>query len=181
MILCAFSALPAFAELTAEQKAHDFQSMAALYSKRYGPYEWKKWAYGFDALDIAVWVDRARKSTTDIEFFEICAEYVARLKDTHSSFSAPINFVANLGIVVDIYDGKLLIESINRQLLPSTAYPFQIGDELVTLDGKDMEQWITELGKYRQWGSPRHDTPVCRGRHHLPAGQFVSDGGQSRR
>lgn len=79
VVLCVLSAIPAIADLTADQKQHDFQTMAALYSKRYAPYEWKKWAFGFDALDIAPWIDRVRKTSTDIEFYELCAEYVASL------------------------------------------------------------------------------------------------------
>lgn len=154
VVLCVLSAMPAFADLTADQKQLDFQSMAALYSKRYAPYEWKKWALGFDALDIAPWIDRVRKSANDIEYYEICAEYVASLKDTHSNFSTPFNFLANLGFAVDIYDGKVIVESINRTLLPAAQFPFQVGDELLAVDGRTAEEWISYLSRFRQWGNP---------------------------
>ena len=35
-------AVPASAQLTVEQKIHDFENIAAVYAKRYAPYEWKK-------------------------------------------------------------------------------------------------------------------------------------------
>lgn len=149
------STLPIFAQMTAEQKVGDFQSMAALYAKRYAPYEWKKQSFGFDLFQTGPWLDRVRTSKDDIEFYEIAAEYVSSLHDTHSSFTSPYRMVANLGISVDIYDGILLIESINRALLPVAQFPFQVGDEVVTVDGKTMEEWITVFSKSRQWGSPR--------------------------
>ena len=153
-LLCTLAALPLAAQLAVEQKVNDFQNMAALYAKRYAPYEWKKQAFKFDVLNIAPWIARVQASKTDIDFFEICAEYVASLHDTHSSFTSPYRFVADLGIIVDIYDGKLLIEGINRTLLPTAKFPFQTGDEVVTVDGKTMDEWIAYFSRFRQWGSP---------------------------
>ena len=153
-LLCTISALPVAAQLAVEQKVNDFQNMTALYAKRYAPYEWKKLAFKFDIFAISPWLDRVKASKTDIDFFEICAEYVASLHDTHSSFTAPYRFVADLGIVVDIYDGKLLIEGINRAYLPADRFPFQAGDEVVSVDGKSMDEWIAYFSRFRQWGSP---------------------------
>jgi C-terminal processing protease CtpA/Prc len=156
-LLIAFSlgfVVPLRAELTVEQRSHDFQNLAALYAKRYAPYEWKRQISGFDLFDLKPWMDRVRQSKDDLEFFEICAEYVASLDDLHTSFRTPSNFVADTGIFVDIYDGRVLIESINRARLPAAEYPFQVGDELVSLDGKTAEQWITELSRLRRRGNP---------------------------
>jgi hypothetical protein len=41
-------------------------------------------------------------------------EYVASLDDTPSSFSMPSSFVADLGLIVDIYDDRVAIEAVNR-------------------------------------------------------------------
>lgn len=78
-----------------EQKLHDFKNMAALYARRYAPYEWKRQLFGFDLLDIGPWLDRVAQSADDLEFFEIALEYVASLDDTHSSFSMPSTFRAD--------------------------------------------------------------------------------------
>jgi C-terminal processing protease CtpA/Prc len=142
------------AQLLPEQRALDFQNLAALYAKRYAPYDWKKLAFGFDLFQIKPWLDRVQAAKDDLEFFEIEAEYVASLQDTHSSFSMTSSFTANLGITVDIYDGKVLIDSINRGLLPQASFPFAIGDELVSVDGKSVEDWITLLSKWRAYGNP---------------------------
>jgi hypothetical protein len=152
------------AQLLPEQRVFDFQNLAALYAKRYAPYEWKRKAFGFDPLDIKPWLDRVRAAKDDLEFFEIEAEYVANLQDTHSSFVMTSSFSANLGITVDIYDGKVLIDSINRTLLPQSTFPFAVGDELVSLDGKSVEEWITLLSKWRKYGNPVSTRRVAAGR-----------------
>src|SRR5215208_2179387 len=100
-----------FAQMTPDQKLFDFQQLAGLYDKQYGLYEWKRDAIHFDALDIAPWLDRVRKSTDDLDFYEICVEYVASLLDAHDSFQLPSGFSATLGFGIDIYDGKPLIDS----------------------------------------------------------------------
>ena len=142
------------AQLLPEQRVFDFQNLSALYAKRYSPYDWKRQVFGFDLFDIKPWLDRVRAAKDDLEFFEIEAEYVASLQDTHSSFSMTSSFSANLGMTVDIYDGKVLIDSINRGLLPQASFPFVIGDELVSVDGKPVEDWITLLSKWRAYGNP---------------------------
>jgi len=142
------------AQLLPDQRVVDFQNLAALYAKRYAPYNWKVRAIGFDLLDIKPWLDRVRAAKDDLEFFEIQAEYVASFQDTHSYSYMRSTFNANLGITVDIYDGKVLIESINRARLSQASFPFAVGDELVSVDGKSVEDWIALLSKWRKFGNP---------------------------
>src|SRR5262245_10634215 len=142
------------AQLLPEQRLQDFQNLAALYATRYAPYDWKKQAIAYDLFDLKPWLTRVQAAKDDLEFFEIEAEYVAKLQDTHSSFSMTSSFRANLGMTVDIYDGKVLIDSINRIQLPAATYPFQIGDELVSVDGVSVEEWIARISTWRQWGNP---------------------------
>jgi hypothetical protein len=142
------------AELSTDQRVLDFQNLAGLYAKRYAPYEWKRQLFGFDLFDLTPWLTRIRQAKDDLAYFEICAEYVARLDDLHSSFRLPSSFAADLGFTVDIYDGKVLIDSINRIRLPAGDFPFQVGDELVAVDGKTPEQWIAEFSTYRKRGNP---------------------------
>jgi hypothetical protein len=155
VVVASLLAIPAWAQLTTEQKVHDFENIAGTYAKRYAPYEWKKELFGFDALAIDPWLDRIRQSVDDLEFFEIVLEYVASLDDTHSSYSMPSSFLADLGFYVDIYDDKVVIENINRTRLPQAQFPFQIGDELVSMDGKASEDWIAEFSRFFKRGNPR--------------------------
>jgi hypothetical protein len=156
LALLASLTVPAcFGQLTPEQKVEDFNVLAALFDKYYGLYEWKKQAFGFDMLKTAPWLDRVKQSKTDLDFYEICVEYVAALQDSHSYFSLPSDFVARLNIGLDIYDGKVLIDGINRTLLPAARFPFAVGDELVSVDGVPVEQLVDSFGKYIINANPR--------------------------
>ncbi|HEX5109922.1 MAG TPA: S41 family peptidase [Vicinamibacterales bacterium] len=144
----------AAAQLTQDQKIHDFENLAGNYAKRYAPYEWKKQLFGFDLFDLRPWLTRIRHSQDDLSFFEIMLEYVASLQDTHSQFSMPSSFVANLGFTVDIYDGRVMIDSINRTRLPLALYPFQLGDVLVSMDDRTSEEWIKYFSRFSAHSNP---------------------------
>ncbi len=152
VVACAASCV---AQLTVEQKLADFNDLVATYDKNYGPYEWKKEAFGFDLLRTGPWLERVKATRTDLEFYEIMSKYVASLNDAHDTYSLPSSFFARLGFTVDIYDGKVLVDGITRGLLPLTTYPFQIGDELVSVDGRPVEEWITEFSQFRSAANPR--------------------------
>src|ERR1700731_4339369 len=99
------------AQMTAEQKLTDFQQLVGLFSKRYAFTEWKKQAINFDSLNVAPWVTRINDSKDDLDFFEICMQYVAASQDSHTGFDLPTSFEAALGFTADVYDGKLLIDN----------------------------------------------------------------------
>lgn len=124
------------AALTPEQKEFDFRIQAAFYAKGYAASEWKRDQYGADILNIEPWLQRVRATTTDIEFYEVCAEFAASLRDGHANFILPSSFTAALPVHVDIYDGKIIIDSVSRAFLPAAVFPFQPGDELVAYDGR---------------------------------------------
>ena len=67
----------------------------------------------------------------------------------------PSSFVADLGFGVDIYDGRVVIEAINRTRLPLAQYPFEIGDTLVSVDGGRSEEWIEYFSQFQQRASPQ--------------------------
>src|ERR1043166_2796736 len=118
VIAAGFSAALA-QNLTPAQKDSDFRYLASLYATYYAPADWKKQLFKFDLFDLKPWLERAAQTKTDLDFYELCVEYVASLNDTHDSFRLPSDFVATLGFSVDIYDGVLLIDSLNRTQIPT--------------------------------------------------------------
>lgn len=140
-------------QLLPDQKLLDFQQLAALYAKQYAPYEWKRDALGIDLLQIGPWLDKVRRSKDDLEFYEICAQYIASLNDAHAQFFLPSDFFATLGFEVDLYDGKPLIEFIDAAT--ARSYSFRTGDELISIDGKTVAEWLKEFAKYTVYGNPR--------------------------
>ena len=133
--------------LTSDQRIADLDQLAALYAKNYAPYEWKRDVIGFDLLRVTPWVQRIRHSD-DLDFQEALIEYVASLNDAHDLIAFPTTFFAQLGFTVDIFDGKVLIDSINRLLLPASQFPFNVGDELVSVDGTSAQALIAAFRKY---------------------------------
>src|SRR5947209_6721988 len=129
LLLPLFCASIVSAQLTIDQKLVDFQNLAALFAKNYGPYEWKRDSQNFDLLQTAPWLDRVKATKDDLDFYEVLVDYVSHLNDAHDNFNLPSSFRATLGFTVDIYDGKVLIDSITRSRLPAATFPFQIGDE----------------------------------------------------
>ena len=122
ILLSLLAAAPAFAQMTVDQRTFDFQVLASLYAKRYAPLQWKRDAVNVDALNIAPWLTRVRAAKDDIEFLELCAEYVASFDDAHTSFNAPGDLLAYTGLSTDIYDGKVYVDSVNRSYCPDRGF-----------------------------------------------------------
>jgi C-terminal processing protease CtpA/Prc len=133
--IAALVVCPAFAQLSTDQRVQDFRSLASLFVKQYAPYEWKRDMMGADLYQLGPWISRVQQAKDDIEFYEIMKQYVASLQDAHSTYLVPSTFEAYLGFDVDIYDGKVLIDFVDRFSLPARQFPFAEGDELVSVDG----------------------------------------------
>ena len=163
LIAAALSATVAFGQLTLDQKMSDFQNIVGVYDKNYGPYDWKKEAFGYDLLNIAPWVDKIRATKDDLDFAEVLVSYIASLNDAHDVYELPSNFTASLNFGVDIYDGKLLVDTITRTRLPANEFPFQIGYELVSIDGKDAQKMLDGLLQYEIAANPRSTRRLAAG------------------
>lgn len=144
-----------YGQLSEGQKVEEFQGLAGLYARRYAPANWKIVAYGQNIFDIRPWLTRVRASKSDLEFLQICSEYVHALRDGHSTYRALSTWSADLGLATDIFDGKVLIEAIDRFAYPRADFPFEVGDELVSIDGRPVAAIMDELSKNLAMGSPR--------------------------
>jgi Peptidase family S41/PDZ domain len=133
--------------LTRDQRISDLTQLASQYAKNYGPYEWKRDVQGFDLMRLTPWLQRIAHSD-DLDFQEALIEYVASLNDAHDFIAFPTTFFAQLPMSLDIYDGKVLIDGINRTLLPVAQFPFVIGDEVVTFDGRPVMEVVQSFRKY---------------------------------
>ena len=113
--------------ITQNQRDTDLVQLANMYGKNYAPYEWKRDAIGFDLYRLTPWLQRVHHAD-DLDFQDALVEYLASLDDAHVGISFPSNFSATFGFTVDIYDGKVLIDSVNRLRLPAAQFPFDVGD-----------------------------------------------------
>jgi hypothetical protein len=143
------------AQLSPAQREADFTTLASVFAKRYAPANWKIQALNVNLFEISPWIAKVRAAKTDLEFLEICSQYVSSLKDGHTQYIGPGNFIADLGFYADIYDDKILIDFIDRTLLPAARYPFQIGDEIVSIDGRPAKDIVDEYSKLHDYANPK--------------------------
>ena len=155
LLVCLSGAVPRAQEaMSREQRNADLEALASMYAKNYAPYEWKRDALGFDLMRLTPWLQRVHHSD-DLDFQEALIEYVASLNDAHDNIAFPTTYFISLPMSLDIYDGKVLIDGINRALLPLAQFPFGIGDEIVSFDGQPVQQAIQALRKYAVAANPR--------------------------
>lgn len=143
------------AQLTTDQRLSDFRGMADLYARRYAAIQWKQTVFNFDVLKLKPWLDRVNAVTTDLDFYDLMVEYVSDLQDAHDQYSLPSDFQARLGFTVDLYDGLALIDSVDRFALPIAQFPFDVGDQLVSVDGQAAASLVKLFSKYVTGGNPR--------------------------
>ena len=160
----ALSATAAQAQLTPDQKNADLTQLASLYSKNYAPFEWKRDVFDFNLLNLVPWLQRAHNTRDDLEYQDLLIEYVASLNDAHDLIAFPTTFGATLPFTVDIYDGRVLIEGINRTQLPVAQFPFTTGDELISIDGRLVEFLIRAFQKYSIAANPRSTNRIAASR-----------------
>jgi hypothetical protein len=145
--------------LTRDQRIDDLTELASFYTKHYAPYEWKRDTQGFDLLRLTPWLHRIRHAD-DLEFHEELIEYVASLNDAHDFIAFPTTFSVSLPMIVDIYDGKVLIEALSPVAFPGA----QRGDELVSIDGRSVQSLIAEFRKYAVAANQRSTDRVAASR-----------------
>jgi hypothetical protein len=155
VLVFALTRVPLSAQTSPDQRRVDFEQLAAAVAKSYAPYAWKIQAFQYDALQLKPWLDRVAKTTDDLSYYELCMEYVASLQDLHSGFFIRSGFAAEIPIYVDLYDGKALIEYVDRAALPASRFPFETGDEVVSVDGVTPEAWMDYAGKLQSFANPR--------------------------
>jgi hypothetical protein len=132
-----------------------FLNPAEFHAKSYAPCEWKREVLGFDLPDLRPWLAQVANTKDDLDFHDVCVRYAARLKSGgHGRFPVPLTFSARLGFTVDIQDGKTPVDSIDRTRLPAAEFPFQTGDELVSVDGRSTEELIREFEPYGVMPAP---------------------------
>jgi hypothetical protein len=148
LFLYPFLAGVCLAQLTTFQRVSDFQQLVAQYGKRYAPYEWKRIAVRYDGMNMRPWLDRVNQSTSDLDFMEICMEYVARYQDSHAGFTINSAYNAQLGFRTDVYDNRVIVDAIDTLPPGIPPLPFEIGDELVALDGKTAEEWLQYFRRF---------------------------------
>ncbi len=140
-------------DMTQDERLSDFSFLVQLIKSNYGPLQYKAKVINlnFDA-HVAKYETLIRNSQNNADFYYLINQFVAEFRDSHFSSRLPSNYVASLPFSTDLVAGKVVIDRVNRTLLPITQFPFDRGDEIVTFDGQPVEQLLQNIAHYRGAG-----------------------------
>lgn len=139
--------------LTLQEKQSELNQLASLVRTQYGPYDYKiqNFKLSLDAL-----VNRyfeLSKNATNLEFYYLLNRFVAEFKDSHFSSLLDTDHVSFLGFFTDRVGGKILIDEIDRRVLADNKFPFQRGDEVVSIGTEPAENLVKYLSQHQGMGN----------------------------
>jgi C-terminal processing protease CtpA/Prc len=136
-------------DLTNEEKLSDLNQMVSRLKSGYGPLQYKKSKLGIDVdLLQAKYAAEIANTKSNGEFYYKIMNFIAEFKDGHFSANLPTTHKASLPFTVDLVQGKVLIDEINREKLPVDKFVYQRGDEVVEFNGQPIGDVVQGLMAY---------------------------------
>lgn len=161
-------------------------TMKSVYRATYAPADWKKKFANYDLeseFSKAVAAIQANPQLTLADAHKILMDFVYSMKDYHVQIAFHSTEMATLPFVVRGAEGRVFIVDIERNKLSKTAFPFEIGDEVVTFDGRPVGDVISDLQANYVQNVPATDRENAeiqltvrkrsRGLMHIPKGPIV--------
>ncbi|MBY0553671.1 PDZ domain-containing protein [bacterium] len=137
------------APLTPEEKTLDFMQLIGRMKSGYGPLNYKKQTQGID-VDVLQekYLKKIQESKTNDEFYYLISQFISEFRDSHFVAEIPTEASAKLPFYVDLVEDKVIIESVNTDLVDEDKFSFKKGDELIAIDGKPVAEIIKSLLPY---------------------------------
>jgi len=138
-----------------EQKLSDLDQLVAVLKSGYGPLKYKKDKLNID-VDVlrAVYANEISQTQNTGEFYYSLLRFIAEFRDGHFRANIPTDTIATVPFETDLIEGKVLIDKINRELLPESTFSFQRGDEILAVNNVEIAAVLDDLQKYRGLGNP---------------------------
>lgn len=125
----------------------DLDSLRAMIAVRYAPSGWKTEQYGWD-LDAEI--QKAKDTVNSSPDFGV-KDYQALLKatlnsmkDYHVSVSFHSTELAYLPLTLTEAGGRYFISGIGRKALPESVFPFKVGDEVTSFNGRPIGEAVAD-------------------------------------
>lgn len=139
--------------LLPSQKLSDLNQLVGTIKSGYGPLKYKEKVLGLNIDMLArEYAEKIEATKTNGEFYYLLVQFVAEFQDSHFGASLPTTHISKLHFTTDYVDGKVLIESVNRDKLSEEKFPFEKGDEVVTFNGQPVQEEINKLVPYMGQG-----------------------------
>ncbi len=143
--------VPALANraLTEAERLADFNQLVYRIESNYGPLKLKPTSIGLDMEHLkARYRDEVVKARTNGEFYYTIVRFVAEFKDGHFGAQVPTTRRAALPFSTDLVEGKVLIDQIERTMLPELIFPYERGDEVIEMGGRSAPQLLDFLSRH---------------------------------
>ncbi|MCB9027196.1 MAG: protease-like activity factor CPAF, partial [Bdellovibrionaceae bacterium] len=147
-----------------EQMKHELQFVANTYRTAYAPSEWK---YKYIAWDLdnelaeAMGQIDSKQDFTVKDYQKTLKNFFRSTQDYHVGYRFYANERATLPFSVKSAQGKIYIAHINRDKLSLTAFPYNVGDEVVEFDGRPVQDVLNELAIENGMGVARTDQAIA--------------------
>lgn len=155
LTIALLSSATAAADLTKDQRISDARTIISLFEHRYAPAVWKSEYLGIDldVLAAELMGEAYRTEMNDEDFYAAMARFAGGVNDTHIWFIVPSTYHGYLDFGCDYVEGRYLIRHVNRQALKTSDFPFEKGDELISMDGVPVQGIVENLRQYNSHGN----------------------------
>lgn len=146
--------------LSTDEKIADMYWIYSQFGENYAPldYKQKRFNFEYDALKTK-YLEEAKKTTTNDEFYALMMKFVSEFKDAHTSAalangSLPDRArVAFLGFSGVRTEDSLLVKSVLPTNSAKSHYPVKVNDLILEINGKKLKEVVdAELVQYRDLG-----------------------------
>lgn len=139
---------------TLEQQIEDLHQLKTIVAEDYGPLQMKRQLFGLDLENLTKSYEmKLASARPDEDFRYTLKQFVAEFRDSHFTAKVLSENSASLGFTVELVQGKVLIEEVDRTVLNETSFPFSRGDEVVSFDGQPVAKMIAQLQTFNGMGS----------------------------
>jgi C-terminal processing protease CtpA/Prc len=147
-LMALFAIYAQAATLTPEDKRAELQTLAATIRTHYGPLLLKGQTLKVDLAEMVERYAKLAETSTNLEFYYLVNRFVAEFQDSHFGSKLNTDRISKLGFIADRIEGKALIDEIDRTVLTEKAFPYQKGDEIVSVGGRPTADVVKELGSH---------------------------------
>ena len=148
LLMLPFFASVSLAAPVADDVLGTLYGMRTAYRSSYAPADWKKKISGYDLeTEFAKATSRVQlqPNMTVAEARGVFKDFIYSMQDYHTSISFALTEKATLPFIVKGAGNRVFIVHIDRTKLSEQAFPFQVGDEVISFAGKPVADVIASL------------------------------------
>lgn len=152
--------LNAQADAVKDNVAVELGFIKRIFETGYAPMGWKKDHFGLDfqAEYNEAMADLASKTDLSAQDYRrIMLNFFRSTRDYHVGVGFYATESASLPFTVNGVDGRYFVVWIETEKVSASTFPVQIGDELITFDGRPVANVVAEIKAENEMGEPTTD------------------------